>query len=43
MDKARPRLSVLHEKTRNQKNDFQHKLSFELVCENQVIVFETLN
>lgn len=42
-DKARRRLSVLHDKINNQRNDFQHKLSFKLVSENQAVALETLN
>jgi len=41
--KAKVQLSKLHEKISNQRNDFQHKLSKRLVCENQAIALETLN
>lgn len=41
--KAKQRLAVLHEKITNQRNDFQNKLSFKLVSENQAIALETLN
>lgn len=41
--KAKQRLAVLHEKITNQRNDFQHKLSFRLVSENQAVALETLN
>jgi len=41
--KARQRLAILHEKITNQRNDFQNKLSFKLVSENQAIALETLN
>ena len=41
--KAKQRLAVLHEKITNQRNDFQSKLSFRLVSENQAIALETLN
>lgn len=41
--KAKQRLSVLHAKITNQRNDFQNKLSFRLVSENQAIALETLN
>jgi putative transposase len=41
--KAKQRLAVLHEKITNQRNDFQNKLSFRLVSENQAIALETLN
>jgi len=42
-EKAKQRLAKLHERITNQRNDFQHKLSFRLVCENQAIALETLN
>ena len=42
-EKAKQKLAVLHEKITNQINDFQHKLSFKLVSENQAIAFENLN
>jgi len=42
-EKAKQRLAVLHEKISNQRNDFQHKLSFKLVSENQALAVETLN
>jgi putative transposase len=42
-EKAKRRLAVLHEKITNQRNDFQSKLSFKLVSENQAIALETLN
>ncbi len=41
--KAIIRLAKLHEKVTNQRNDFQNKLSFKLVSENQAISLETLN
>jgi len=41
--KARQRLAVLHDKITNQRNDFQSKLSFRLVSENQAVALETLN
>lgn len=41
--KAKLKLSRLHEKISNQRNDFQHKLSFKLISENQAIALETLN
>lgn len=40
--KAKLKLAKLHEKITNQRNDFQHKLSKKLVCENQAIALETL-
>ncbi len=42
-EKAKHKLAILHEKITNQRNDFQHKLSFKLVSENQAIAIETLN
>ena len=42
-EKAKQKLAVLHEKITNQINDFQHKLSFKLVSENQAIAVENLN
>ena len=42
-EKAKQRLAKLHEKISNQRNDFQHKLSFKLVNENQAIALEILN
>ena len=41
--KAKQRLAVLYDKIKNQRNDFQNKLSFRLVSENQAIALETLN
>ena len=41
--KAKQRLAVIHEKITNQRNDFQSKLSFKLISENQAIALETLN
>lgn len=41
--KAIKRLATLHEKVTNQRNDFQNKLSFKIVSENQAISMETLN
>ncbi|AGB49667.1 transposase, IS605 OrfB family, central region [Methanomethylovorans hollandica DSM 15978] len=41
--KAKQRLSSLHDKIANQRNDFQNKLSFKLISENQAIALETLN
>jgi len=42
-EKAKQILAKLHEKISNQRNDFQHKLSFKLVSENQALAVETLN
>ena len=41
--KVRLKLAKLHEKIKNQRKDFQHKLSRRIVNENQVIVSEDLN
>ncbi|AGF95870.1 Mobile element protein [Methanosarcina mazei Tuc01] len=41
--KAKQRLAVLHDKITNQRNDFQNKLSFKLISENQAVALETLN
>lgn len=40
--KARVLVAKAHEKTANTRNDFQHKLSKQLIDENQAIVVETL-
>lgn len=40
-EKAKQKLALLHKKIINQRNDFQHKLSFKFVSENQAIAFET--
>lgn len=42
-EKAKQKLCRLHEKISNQKNDFQHKLSYRLVSENQALAAEVLN
>lgn len=41
--KAVKRLAKIHETISNQRNDFQNKLSFKLISENQAIALETLN
>ena len=41
-EKTKQKLALLHKKIINKRNDFQHKLSFKLVSENQAIAFETL-
>ena len=41
-DKLRIRVARLHEKISNQRKDFQHKLSYRLINENQVISLEGL-
>lgn len=40
--KARLKVARIHEKISNQRLDFLHKLSFEIICDNQVIVLEDL-
>lgn len=42
-DKARLKVSRMHEKIANQRSDFQHKLSRELVDNHDAIVLESLN
>ena len=41
--KVQLKLAKLHEKIRNQRKDFQHKISRQIVNENQIIVSENLN
>lgn len=41
-NKQRMKVAKLHEKIANQRKDFLHKLSFELINENQVICLEDL-
>ena len=41
--KAQLKLAKLHEKIKNQRKDFQHKISRQIVNENQIIVSEDLN
>ena len=41
--KVNLKLSKLHEKIKNQRKDFQHKISRKIVNENQIIVSEDLN
>ena len=41
-EKARLKVAKLHEKIRNQRNDFIHKLTSKIISENQVIVIEDL-
>lgn len=40
--KARVKVAKLHEKISNQRLDFLHKISSEIICENQTIVLEDL-
>jgi putative transposase len=42
-NKARIRLAKLHEKIKNQKQDFIHNLTSKIINENQIIVLEDLN
>lgn len=41
-DKARLKVAKIHEKIRNQRNDFIHKLTSKIISENQAIVIEDL-
>ena len=41
--KQKLRVALVHEKIKNQRKDFQHKLSRKIVNENQVIISEDLN
>jgi putative transposase len=40
--KARSKVARLHEKITNQRLDFLHKISSEIICDNQAIVLEDL-
>lgn len=42
-EKARKRLAIEHEKVANIRNDFQHKVTYRLANENQVVCVEDLN
>jgi putative transposase len=42
-DKARKRLAREHEKVADIRNDFQHKVSYRLASDNQVVCIEDLN
>ena len=42
-NKIRIKVARLHEKITNQRKDFLHKLSFNIINENQVVVSEDLN
>jgi putative transposase len=42
-EKARKRLAIEHEKVANIRNDFQHKETYRLANENQVVCVEDLN
>lgn len=42
-EKQRVRLALVHEKIRNQRRDFLHKLSTRIIRENQAVALETLN
>lgn len=41
-NKQKLKVALIHEKIRNQRKDFQHKISHQLINENQVIVSEDL-
>ncbi|MCQ2209609.1 MAG: transposase [Paludibacteraceae bacterium] len=41
-NKQKLKVALIHEKVRNQRKDFQHKISHQLINENQVIVSEDL-
>ena len=41
-NKQKLKVALIHEKVRNQRKDFQHKISRQLINENQVIVSEDL-
>ena len=41
-DKTRKRIALCHEKIRNTRKDYLHKISHEIISENQVIVSEDL-
>ena len=42
-NKSRLNVASIHEKIANQRQDYQHKISLKLVCENQSISAESLN
>jgi putative transposase len=42
-EKQKLKVALIHEKIHNQRKDFQHKVSRQIVNENQVIVSEDLN
>ena len=42
-EKARRKLAIEHEKVANIRNDFQHKISYRLANENQVVCIEDLD
>ncbi|NEN92577.1 MAG: IS200/IS605 family element transposase accessory protein TnpB, partial [Okeania sp. SIO3H1] len=42
-EKARVRVAKFHAKLKDTRTDFLHKLSTEIICENQTIVLEDLN
>jgi len=41
--KAKYKVVLCHEKIRNQRKDYLHKISFRIVCESQTIMMEDLN
>lgn len=42
-EKQRIKLAKLHEKLKNQREDFLHKLSKAIISENQAVLVEFLN
>ena len=42
-EKARLKISKFHAKLKDTRTDFLHKLSAEIICENQTIILEDLN
>ena len=42
-EKTRKKLAIEHEKVSNMRNDFQHKISYRLANENQVVCIEDLD
>lgn len=41
-NKQKLKVALIHEKVRNQRKDFQHKISHQIINENQVIISEDL-
>jgi type VI protein secretion system component VasA len=42
-NKARLQVAKIHEKVANQRQDYHHKISLKLTCENRAITVESLN
>lgn len=42
-NKQKLKIALIHEKIHDIREDFQHKLSYQIVCENQAIAIEKLN